>query len=384
MNLSRAVWVLSFLPFLVACPPQEDPRAEPARPTIAPVVTPSASTAPAASSVAWGPSGAAFLADTPFTMLMHADTPYQLLKGKRIDRETDVHLSLTRIRKGKLAAFAAVLFVDGKYQKEGALSYCNRAVERVDTVLREHSDLLRPALGVGDFETNWKSGHASVMRTMEGSWCLDGRIGSIDAYHAKGFRMIGLTWQDDHDFATSWTYHGPTGLTALGKKAIARLNQLGIIVDVSHMSDRAIDDVLAEAKAPVIASHSNARAVCDHPRNLTDEHIRRIAATGGVVGINFYDLHLRKAGRAKLQDVVRHIVHVRNVGGLDCVALGSDFDGISRGPEGLETAAELPNLANALRAEGFKGEEIAAIFGGNFLRALRSVEERKAPTQPER
>lgn len=307
-------------------------------------------------------------------MLMHADTPLRLLKGKRIDREDDVHVSLPRADKGQVSAFAAVLFVDLAHHESGAEAYCKRATERIDRDLADHADRLRVGLRSRDFRDNWRTGHHTWFRTLEGSWCLLGRVETLDHYYATGVRMIGLTWHDDHAFATSHGYRGPVGLTDLGRRAVRRMNELGIAVDVSHMSDRAVDDVLAASRAPVFASHSNARALCDDSRNLTDDHIARIAKTGGVVGINFYTAHLRKGGRATLQDVVRHIEHIRDVGGIGSVGLGSDFDGIPRGPEGLETAAQLPALRRALSERGFSDADVAAIFGGNFLRAFEQVE----------
>ncbi len=360
--------------WLTACPSKAPPpnkAIEIASTATAPLAVPVASAS--AKDPAWGPPGAPLDKDAPFTILMHADTPYQLMKGKRIDAPQEVHLSLDRMRTGRLGAFAAVLFVEKKFHEQGAAQYCKSATRKIDDILASHASDLRPATSAAELEANWRSGHRSVFRTVEGSWCLQGTT-ALDALYASGVRMIGLTWEGDHDFATSWVDYGRVGLTARGRRAVARMNELGIAVDVSHMSDRAVDDVMAMAKAPVVASHSNARAVCDHPRNLKDDHIRAICASGGIVGINFYPPHLRKSGKANLSDVVAHVRHVRDVGGLGCVGLGSDFDGIGRGPQGLETPAELPNLRKALIDDGFSSEDVASIFGGNFLRALGGVE----------
>jgi membrane dipeptidase len=357
--------------WLTACPSKAPPDAAVEASASASVAVPVASAS--AKDPTWGPPGAPLDKDAPFTFLMHADTPYQLMKGKRIDAPQEVHLSLDRMRAGHLAAFAAVLFVEKKFHEQGAAQYCKRATEKVDAVLASRASDLRPATSTAEFEANWRSGHRSLFRTVEGSWCLHGKT-AFEDLHASGVRMIGLTWEGDHDFATSWVDYGHVGLTTRGKQAVTRMNELGIVVDVSHMSDRAVDDVLAVAKAPVFASHSNARAVCNHPRNLKDDHIRAICASGGVIGVNFYPLHLRKSGKANLSDVVAHVRHLRDVGGLGCVGLGSDFDGIARGPEGLETPADLPNLRKALVDDGFTSDEVAAIFGGNFLRALGGVE----------
>jgi membrane dipeptidase len=309
-------------------------------------------------------------------MLMHTDLPYRLMKGKRIDAERDMHMSLLRVRRGGIGAFAAALFVDGKHQKQGAVAYCRQATRKIDDMLKNHQTELAPALRVEDFENNWRAGRTSVLRTIEGSWCFQGKADTIDEYYATGVRMIGLTWQGDHDFATSWTDSSATGLTAAGRMALDRMNRLGIAVDVSHMSDRAIDDVLASARAPVFASHSNARSVCGHLRNLTDDHLRRIAASGGIIGINLYPLHLRTDGNATVDDVVAHVRYIRDLVGVGAIGLGSDFDGIDRGPKGLETPADLPVLRRALRDAGFSDADIAAMFGGNFLRAMRQVEQR--------
>lgn len=374
--LTVFVSLLSMAAGSLGCSKTSEQGVPPAASSVAPPIAASVPAVTGSAKVGWGEPGAAFQKGAPFSILMHADTPLRLLKGKSFDKESDVHMSLDRVRKGQLSAFAAVLFVDSKYHEEGAPYYCQRATKKIDSELSEHADVLRAGLEAKDFEKNWKSGHLTWFRTLEGSWCLQGKVASIDSYYATGIRMIGLTWQDDHDFATSWTYYGHVGLTAIGRQAVQRMNQLGIIVDVSHMSDRAVEDVLSVAKAPVFASHSNARAVCDHPRNLKDDQIRKIAATGGIVGINFYTLHLRKKGKATVADVVQHIKHIRDVGGIDCIGLGSDFDGINKGPEGLETSAELPNLRKALEDEGFTASEIAAIFGGNFLRAFADVERR--------
>ncbi|OQB16629.1 MAG: Membrane dipeptidase (Peptidase family M19) [Deltaproteobacteria bacterium ADurb.Bin207] len=330
--------------------------------------------APQASTVTSVPS-APLEPEFPFiTMLMHADTPYQLMKGKNIGNETAVHLSLPRLRQGKIDAFSAVLFVESASQNENTALYCQRATKKIDALLEDHSGLLRLALTPEDFKTNRYSGHISVFRTLEGSFCLRHGIYRIEDLYASGIRMIGLTWENDHDFATSWVYHGPIGLTERGKNAVVRMNHLGIIVDVSHMSDRAIDDVLAISQAPIVASHSNARSVCPHPRNLNDAHIRAIAEKGGLIGVNFYPPHLVQSGKATLAHVVQHIRYLRDVGGIGCVGLGSDFDGISKGPSGLETAAELPRLRETLLAEGFSEPEVAAIFGGNFLRLFNKVQ----------
>jgi membrane dipeptidase len=192
--------------------------------------------------------------------------------------------------------------------------------------------------------------------------------------------MIGLTWRADNRLAMSWENGGDHGLTPLGEAAVRKMIELGVLVDVSHMNDasiRGVLDIAAQMKAPVVASHSNCRALCNHPRNLPDDLIKRIADSGGVIGVNFYSPFLRAGGAAAIADVVRHLAHLRDVGGIGCAALGTDYDGLeSRQPAELKTAAGLVRLRQSLKQAGFSDVDIAAIFGGNFVRALTLAENR--------
>jgi len=326
----------------------------------------------------WGVSAAGFLADSTYSMLLHADTLMQLMDGRDIAQTPGLQISLPAIRLGKLAAFTAALYVPTEVRRAGKTkSYCRRAPLLLDEVMQVHGEVLRPALSLEDLRRNWREGAVSVWKSVEGSWCLDDGLASIERMYDWGVRMIGLTWHNDHRFATSWSHRGEEGLTELGLAAVKRMNELGIAVDVSHMGDAAIADVLRVARAPVIASHSNCRALCNHRRNLTDEQIRAIAGTGGVIGVNFYSPFLKRGGNASLADVVAHLNHLRAIGGIDCVAIGSDFDGVfGRIPPSLETAAGLPRLREALAAGGFSKRDLRLVFGGNFLRALAEIEKK--------
>ena len=179
----------------------------------------------------------------------------------------------------------------------------------------------------------------------------------------------------DNALATTSSGEGPktSGLTELGQRLVHEIDRAGGIVDVAHASDRAVADVLAEAQkdgAPVVASHSNARALTPHPRNLTDEQIRGIARSGGVVGVNLYSRFLTTRGRAKIADVVRHVRHLVGVAGALHVAIGSDFEGDIEPPIGMETVLGFPKLFAALRAAGLSYDDVARIFGGNALGLL--------------
>jgi membrane dipeptidase len=210
--------------------------------------------------------------------------------------------------------------------------------------------------------------------SFEGAAPLAGDRAAARTWVARGVRIFGLVHTHDNALATSSSGgEKSVGLSAAGRDLLHDVDAAGGIVDVSHSSDATVADVLAEAAkdaAPVVATHSDARALVPNPRNLTDEQIRGIARTGGVVGVNFHSRFLVAHGRATIADVVRHVQHLVRVAGASHVAIGSDFEGDIDPPVGLESVRGFPRLARALRRAGLPGEDIARIFGENALRLL--------------
>jgi membrane dipeptidase len=197
---------------------------------------------------------------------------------------------------------------------------------------------------------------------------LEGAHGLADlaALHRRGLTMLGLTWSFSNRYAGS-SGDGGGGLTPEGERLVAQAQAMGVLVDVSHASRVATLDTCRVARAPIVASHSNAAAVADVPRNLTDPEIRCIAETGGVIGVNLHSAFLGSpASAARAAD---HFEHLRRIGGIGVVALGSDFDGIIRPPGDVPTAAELPRIWEELRRRGWAEWEIELARGENFLRA---------------
>jgi membrane dipeptidase len=209
----------------------------------------------------------------------------------------------------------------------------------------------------------------------EGAAPLAGDPDAVSRWSARGVRIFGLVHTSDNALATSsaGSRVPAHGLTDAGRELVRRVHASGGVVDVSHASDPATDEVIRMALAdgvPAVATHSNARALAPHPRNLTDDQIRGIARTGGVVGINFHSRFLVAEGRAEIADVVRHVRHVARVAGTDHVALGSDFEGDIHPPRGLQDVAALPRLARALEADGLPRADVEKIFSRNALRVL--------------
>ena len=199
-----------------------------------------------------------------------------------------------------------------------------------------------------------------------------GSIRHLEALYATGVRMIGLTWNGRNEIADGVGVGArPGGLTDVGKDIIRHMEELGIVDDLAHVAEPSFWDVIELSTKPVAVSHANAKAICDHRRNLTDDQIRAIARTGGVIGVTFVPAFL--GGEAPdIATVVSHVAHLVEVAGPDVVGLGSDFDGIAQTPAGLTHAGELPALTAALLAHGFSDADVEQMVGGNWLRVFRA------------
>lgn len=213
-------------------------------------------------------------------------------------------------------------------------------------------------------------GKLHALLTLEGGDALENEPANLRILHRLGVRMATLTWSNDNALACGCATANDTGLTPLGRAMVAQMEKLRILPDVSHLSDRSFWDVMEAAKGPVMASHSDARALCPSvKRNLTDEMLRALAQRGGFVGVNAVPSFLTESKEpARIEDMVRHIEHIANVMGLDKVGLGTDFDGIDHGPVGFEDCGCYPALAQALLARCYTADEVAGVMGQNFLR----------------
>ncbi len=201
---------------------------------------------------------------------------------------------------------------------------------------------------------------------IEGLHPLQGDVANLDVFFREGFRIMGLEHFFDNELGGSAHGLSKAGLTDFGRAVVRRMEELHILVDVAHSSPAMIDDVLAMATRPVMVSHTGVKGTCEHIRNLSDEHVRRVAASGGVIGIGYWDAAICDVS---LAGIVRAITHAVKIGGIDHVGLGSDFDGATETP--FDTTG-VPRITEALLAAGFSEEDIGKIMGGNVLRVLRA------------
>ena len=320
--------------------------------------------------------------DTPFYMYM-VDSEFDL--SERHDPyESGSKIDFPRMKEGGLDAIFFAIFVwQGERTPEGNEDAKEKALDMFDIIhenLEKHSELADLALTADDAYRIEKEGKRAVFIGMENGYPIGNDLSLIKTYYDLGARYMTLCWSMNNDICDSSTdLEGPEhgGLSDFGRKVVAEMNRLGMIVDVSHISDEAFDDVLEVTTAPVIASHSGARAIHDHPRHLDDTMLKKLAVNGGVINVLF--MYVKEPDSdgsgedATVADVVDHIDHIVEVAGIDHVGIGSDFDG-GGGVEGCFDVSEMPNLTIELVNRGYSREAIRKIWGGNLLRVLRAVE----------
>ena len=319
---------------------------------------------------------------------LHCDTLSELRRAEmRGDGQTfahnNGHIDLEKLEKGDymLQCFAA--FVNLADPTPGADPLVT-ALEEIDVfkrMMEQYSDRIAPVYRPEDIRKNAEAGKISGMLTIEEAGCCKGSLGVLRRMYELGVRMMTLTWNHENELASPNVVpgNGPiwpcmpnteTGLKEKGFEFLAEMERLHMIVDVSHLSDRGFWDIVEHGTRPFAASHSNCRALCPHTRNLTDAMIRALAEKGGIAGLNYYAAFLDtdpahpEACRSTVERIAEHAAHYKQVGGIGVLALGSDFDGID-GHHQLETAADMPLLADALRRTGFTEDEVERIFWRN-------------------
>jgi membrane dipeptidase len=358
----------------------------------------------------------------------HADTPQRF-----VDESWDITsplsggmLNLESARAGNLAAEFFAIWPEPTVWRG---RFAHRALALIDGVLeqvRRHPSDLALCTSPAEILAAKSAGKFAVLMGIEGGHAIENSLALLRIYYALGVRYMTLTWANSNDWADSSGDLGSddiphhNGLTPFGREVIAEMNRLGMMIDVSHVSDKTLSDVLACTRTPVIASHSAARALTHSPRNLTDEQLRALAVNGGVCMVNFYaafiDEDYRQAWAAQkpalavaskalaaeyaakgetipyqvsnqldrdfaarvprppFESLIDHFDHIIRVAGIDHVGIGTDFDGISALPEGIDSAADLPKVTAALAARGYSADDLGKVLGGNLMRVFGAIQ----------
>lgn len=346
---------------------------------------------------------------------LHCDTP-MLLRDGSYDlgaRNTRGQVDIPRMREGGVTAVFFAVYTSPVRNTE--LESVKLALEIIDATRREVSrfpDELALVTSSGEIEAANRSGRIAIVLGIEGGHMINSSLGVLRTLYELGARYLTLTHSKDTPWAGSSGSNANLGLSDFGRSVIREMNRLGMLVDISHVSDRTFWDVLDTSAAPIIASHSSARALAAHKRNMTDEMIRALADKGGVMHINYYNVFLDDAyaarssawnranpdtgagdgdartraklaaiGRPPLDTLLDHFDHAIQIAGIESVGLGSDFDGVDGElPEGMEDISQVPNIADGLAKRNYSQDEIDKVLGLNSLRILREVESAaKAP-----
>ncbi|MGB9594640.1 MAG: dipeptidase [Candidatus Poribacteria bacterium] len=313
----------------------------------------------------------------------HCDTAERIInEGFNIgERSNTGHVDIPRLIEGKVAVQVFACWVGKPGEQVGY--YSARAKQMINglyTQFGKNFNIIHPVLNARDIQNAMQKGKISAIIGIEGGQAIEDSLYLLDVFYGLGVRIMTIVWGSTNWADASRETAKHNGLTNFGKSVIKEMNNLGMLIDVSHLSDKTAWDVLDTSTDPIIASHSSAKAICGHPRNVNDELIKAISNANGVICVNFCPEFLdedywkhRKTDPPSINKVIEHIDHIANIGGIDCVGIGSDYDGMGPAPIGLEDVSKLPNIAIKLSERGYKNDDILKIMNGNFLRIFDKV-----------
>lgn len=303
----------------------------------------------------------------------HCDTIYKILEDNSNLLNNPYHVDINKLRKSNsIAQFFAMCI--NLYESKDPLQDCISMADRFHTELEKNKDKINLATNYNEMMKNKNDNKISAFLTIEEGGVLKGKLENLRVFKRLGVSLVTLTWNFPNEIGYpnyNWV-HSNKGLTPFGLNVISEMNKEKMIIDVSHLSDAGFYDVAKYSKAPFMASHSDARAIEPNERNLTDEMIKLLAEKGCLLGINFYGLFLNGSTKSRIEDIVKHITHIKQVGGIDVISLGTDFDGISSNLQ-IKNIGEVDLLIHALKMNGFTEEEIEKIFYKNALRFIKDV-----------
>ena len=314
---------------------------------------------------------------------LHCDTIMALYQNKELKlKSNDLQIDINKLKKGNYLAQVFAMFVYLR-KADNPFKVCDEMIDIFYNELEENKDEIKIALNYDEIIKNKENGLLSAILSIEEGAVIDGVLSNLEYFYARGVRMICLNWNfingighPNFKMTEKPDFHTPNteaGLTAFGIEVVKKMEKLGMIIDISHMSDKGFWDVYNNTTKPFIASHSNSRSVCNHVRNLTDDMIKALASRGGVMGLNFCTAFINEEEKITYtRDIVKHALHIIEVGGIDVLSIGTDFDGIGRTTE-IDNAGEMNKLIEAFKEAGLTDLEINKITHLNFLRVFKEV-----------
>ena len=315
------------------------------------------------------------LHDRILTLDTHCDTPMFFPQGIHFEqRDPRILVDLHKMTEGRQDATIMVAYLP--QPTDNPTVFADNIFDKIETIVRDNSRYIALARTPEDLWKNKHLGLKSIMLGIENGIALDGKLSNLRHFADRGIVYMTLCHNGDNDICDSASKSNQThgGVSQFGAEVIAEMNRLGILVDMSHAGEKSFYDALDISSKPIVCSHSSARALCEHPRNLTDDQMRALAAKGGVAQTTIYNGFLRKDAQATILDVMAHLEHAIDVMGIDHVGLGTDFDG-DGGVPGLAESSELLNFTRQLLRKRYSDEDIQKIWGGNFLRVMAEAQD---------
>lgn len=312
--------------------------------------------------------------DRVLTLDTHCDTPMFFPQGIHFDqRDPKILVDLHKMTEGRQDATIMVAYLP--QPTENPTAFADSIFDQIEVIVSQNSDYIRIASTPQDLWMNKHQGLKSIMLGIENGIAIDGKLENLQHFVDRGIVYMTLCHNGDNDICDSAlkTLHTHHGVSAFGEQVIKEMNRLGVLVDMSHAGEESFYQALEISSMPIVCSHSSARALCNHPRNLTDDQMRALAKKGGVAQTTIYHGFLKKDGEATINDVIAHLEHAIDVMGIDHVGLGTDFDG-DGGVRGLADSSELINFTRRLLARRFSEQDIQKIWGGNFLRVMEECQ----------
>ena len=322
------------------------------------------------------------------TLDTHCDTPMFFPQGIHFEqRDPRILVDLHKMTEGRQDATIMAAYLPQPkmgetfsskvaFDVQGPTEYADLIFDKIEEIVAANADYIALARTPGDLYENKRHGHKSIMLGIENGLALGGQLDNVKHFADRGVVYITLCHNGDNDLCDSCRgCNTHDGVSRFGEQVIREMNRLGLMVDLSHAGEKSFFNALDISQMPIVCSHSSCRALCDHPRNLTDDQMRRLAAKGGVVQVTLYNGFLVNDGEATILDAITHLEHAIHVMGIDHVGLGTDFDG-DGGIRGLRDSSELINFTRQLLARRYSERDIQKIWGGNFLRVMAQIQKR--------
>ena len=300
----------------------------------------------------------------------HCDTILEIYERNEKLLNNSLSIDIDKLKKGDVVGQFFALYIDFKKDRDH-FEFCNKLGDLFEVEIEENKQYILHTTNYKEMMKANNEGKVAAFLTIEDGGVLLGKIENLKHFYDRGVRLITLTWNYENEIGyPNSSIDG--GLKYFGEEVVCEMNALGMIIDVSHLSDEGFYRVADLSKFPFVASHSNARSITNHSRNLKDDMIKLLSEKGGIIGLTFNAEFVGQEKISRVSNIIKHLKHIYSVGGIDVIALGSDFDGIDRNLE-IDDASEWYKLLDAIKKSGFKESEIDKITYSNSVRVIKDV-----------